>query len=149
MSPYTVLQTLTSCYNVFYTSGTTAYKLSNNYNGSGNGLTGEVFALAAAYNGDLYIGGDFGLAGGYNHTSNFSCYRFHNGWSGVNEVEVNGPVWTLTWSSYKLQLWGDFDQVNGPITSGGSVYNSINNLPGEAYWNNFWTDFPNAYGTAN
>src|SRR5688572_17200454 len=63
VSPFTVLQILTNCNNIFYTSSTAAYRLSNGYNGSGNGVNGAVFTMAAAYNGDLYIGGDFGTAG--------------------------------------------------------------------------------------
>jgi hypothetical protein len=142
-----VIQTLSSCNNVFYTQGTTAYKLSNGYNGSG--ISGGVINTWASFsNGDLYIGGSFTVAGGYSHTQYFSCYRFQEGWSGVNEVEVNGEVWQFSWPGYKLKVDGDFDTVYGPLTSGGTK-SSITGLSNVAYWKDAFKTFPNCWWTSN
>jgi len=144
-----VIQTLSSCNNIFYTQGTTAYKLSNGYNGSGNGISGgEIYTWVSFSNGDLYIGGAFTSAGGYSHTQYFSCYRFQEGWSGVNDVEVNGVVESFSWSGYKLRVDGAFDTVYGPLTSGGAK-SSITGLFGTAYWNDAFKTFPNSWWTSN
>lgn len=143
------ITTLSSCYSICYIKGTSVYKLTTGYNGSGNGVDGTIAKAAYASNGDLYIGGDFDLAGGYSHASNFSCYRFNEGWSGVNEVELNGPVTGFSWSSYKLIVTGSFTAAYGPTTSGGSGYSSLTSLPGSVAWNDFYKTFPNGWWTTN
>lgn len=69
------------CNNIFYIdrSAGTAYVCSAGYDGSGNGVNGEIRVAAALQNGDFCMGGDFTVAGNYDGTSYFSCYQWSSG----------------------------------------------------------------------
>jgi hypothetical protein len=148
VSPYPTLQTLTSCNNIFYIdrSAQTAYYCSNGYNGSGNGVNGEVKCAAGFQTGDLYVGGSFSSAGGYSSTSYFSCYRWSDGWSGVNGVRTDGAVSGFSYNNYRLVVAGSFSYVYGPTSSGGG-YTSLWS-PNSAYWNEWHYAFPSDYWSA-
>ncbi len=147
---FPIIQTISPCNNICYISGTTLYALTVGFNGSGNGVSGPIAVARAFSNGDLYIGGSFTQAGGYNHANRFSCYRFSAGWSGVNEIEVvGGNVSNFSFVGYKLKVEGNFTEVHGPTTSGGRIYGSIPISDGDAYWNEWNQTFPNSYWTDN
>jgi hypothetical protein len=139
-----------SCKNIFYIdrSAQTAYACSAGYNGTGNGTDGEILVMKSFKNGDVYIGGEFTSAGGHSDSSYFSCYRWGAGWSGVDGVYVNGRVTHMEFAGtspnpYRLVIWGNFDEVYGPVTSGGSH----TSLPvfGQAYWNDWWREFGDSF----
>jgi hypothetical protein len=139
------ITTLGSCNNIFYIDrvAKAAYTLSNGYNGSGNGVNGEIYKHAAFGNGDFYIGGAFTIAGGYSNASHFSCYRWSSGWSGVNGVRANGAVDTMYYNGYDLVIQGAFTTVYGPAYSGGPIVNiSAGNT---ATWDNWNRDFSAAF----
>lgn len=146
-SPYSQLQLL-ACNNIFYLSGTSAYACSTGFNGSGNGVNEEIYVARVSSCGDLYIGGEFGSAGGYSYTSYFSCYRFVEGWNGVNGVFANEPVESLSWvSGYKLEVWTS-DYVHGPLSQGGAG-SWPDTGDGVAYWHDWYQTFPNGWWTTD
>ena len=142
-----IITTLSPCNNIFYIQGTTAYACSNGYNGTGNGTGGTISYAAKANNGDLYIGGSFSSAGGWTYSSHFSCFRFNEGWSGVNGVFANGDVTNFSWDqNYNLVVSGTFSWVSGPLSSGGSIQ-TLNTPSGTARWHDYYKTFPNGWWT--
>lgn len=142
----TILQAF-AANNIFYIVriSSTAYSCSYNYNGSGNGVNGEVTSMAVADNNDVYIGGNFTTAGGYSNTSYFSCYRYGEGWSGVSGVRVDARVETLTWlQDYRLEVYGSgITTLYGPSYSGGS--NTTQSVTDIGYWNDKFQTFPDGW----
>ncbi|HEX7861105.1 MAG TPA: hypothetical protein VF773_12300 [Verrucomicrobiae bacterium] len=141
------ITSLSSCNNICYIRGTSVYTLSNGFNGSGNGVNGTVATAAYTSNGDLYIGGSFSVAGGYSHTQYFSCYRFNEGWSGVNGIELNNTVTQFSWVNYKLKVDGTFTTAYGPITQGGA-HTSLS-ASSTVYWNDYYKTLPNGWWSTN
>jgi hypothetical protein len=146
-----IITSLSPCHNMFYLQGTTANKCSNGYNGTGDGTGGIVSFAKAANNGDLYIGGSFSSAGGWAYSSCFSCFRFNEGWSGVNGIFANGQVRGMSWDTspgtqYTLIVSGDFSWVSGPLYSGGPIQ-TLNTPFGTARWHDYYKTLPQGWWT--
>ena len=142
------LQTLSGCNNMFYIQGTAAFPCSNGYNGTGNGTTGEITDATVFSNGDLYFFGPFSSAGGWPYSSNLSCYRFAEGWSGVNGFFCNGQVTQFTGdpADYSLVVSGFFTWVSGPLYSGGPIQ-TLNTPSGTARWHDYYKAFQDGWWT--
>ncbi|MBP7450724.1 MAG: PQQ-binding-like beta-propeller repeat protein [Flavobacteriales bacterium] len=87
---------------------------------------GEVRALAA-YNGILYVGGDF-QAIGLQPRINIAAIDIATGQLSSWNVSCNGPVHTLTAASDALYMGGDFSTVAGSIRNGACAVNYGNGL---------------------
>ena len=84
-----------------------------NWQTFGDGVAGEIHAIATQSQGKFYIGGNFILNG----NEAFSNIAFWNGtsWEGIQEGEMNGTVYTLL-NYGGLIAGGDFQNVdNQPI----------------------------------
>jgi hypothetical protein len=135
--------------NLFYIdrSVPSGYVCATGYNGSGNGTSGEIKTAAALSNGDLVIGGLFSVAGGYGNTTYFSCYRWTEGWSGVNNIFASEAI-TQPFSfngSYQLiiQFNHGGQYVYGPLSSGGSSGYKYVNGNSQVFGNTYYQSFPN------
>ncbi len=95
------------------------------------------------------IGGRFPTAGGWQYSSYLSCFRWTEGWSGVNGVFASDQITTaFSWNgTYQLLISvnGNTPYVYGPTSQGGAsgyVYaNGLNPIKGNEWHNsfpNFW-----------
>lgn len=96
----------------------------------GEGVEGEVHAIATQAQGKFYIGGNFILNG----AEEFSNIAFWNGtsWEGIQKGEMNGTVYTLL-SYGGLIAGGDFQNIdNQPIR-----YLAKLSSGSDPVWNNY------------
>lgn len=85
---------------------------------------GEVWALANASNGDIYVGGTFTKAGGYTYSSGIGFYGYEYGWNTAYIFSVASGVYSFTWvNGNKLKCQGNTTSPTINLTSG-TFYNN-------------------------
>ena len=144
------LESLDGCNNIFYIDRAAhwGYLCNTGYNGTGNGTSGSIDVAKAFSNGDLYIGGSFPSAGGWGNSANFSCFRWTEGWSGVNGISASDAVTGMSFNGvYQLQVYvsGPNPCVRGPLSSGGGPGELCPPFGTPPLWNEWHLDFPSGY----
>ncbi|MBM4166951.1 MAG: hypothetical protein FJ218_08570, partial [Ignavibacteria bacterium] len=89
---------------------------------TGNGLNGTVYCFAI-YNGELYAGGNFTIAG----TSVVNIAKLNNDtWEGIGTLGLSGPVLSLAVHQNELYVGGKFSTVDGITANNIAKWNSTN-----------------------
>lgn len=146
---YNYIASVPDINNVITLEGCAAYYLDvGYYQGSGNGVNGEVMALATNQAGDLYLGGAFTVAGGFPYSAKIGVYRASGGWQSTYIWSANADVTSLTWvSGYKLAVYGpNLTSVYGPLYQGDTSTNNIDvSSTNTGYWNDWYKTFMNGW----
>ena len=110
--------------------------------GSMNGVYGvsggqqKVEAITFNSSGDLFVGGSFAAAGGFEYSANFGCFRRGSGggWNTATYTMVDGEVTSLTPYTHYISIVGSFSTVSGPTVICGPNTGGITGLPGAVKW---------------